>query len=192
MMEVLFLGWYLLTPALGFLVVTRVLLASSMDRVVPSYFARISDKFHTPYVATWVVAALGSISLVVYTLYASILANLSAILGTVTGAFLLVSLGAIVFPYSKRTKPIFESSPIQFRLLGIPVMTIAGTLSTLVLFALTYMFATNSVYGANTPFSIAAVAFEFVSALMIFGVSYLYHKREGLDLMLAFAQIPPE
>jgi len=190
--QFLYLGWYLVLPPLGFLVVTRILLASSMDRVTPSLLARVSDRFHTPYVGIWLLIILSSLSLVIYTVYASILANLTATLGVLLGAFLLVSIGAIIFPYSRRTKPLFESSPVQYRVLGVPVMTIAGTLSTLALLGLTYMYATNGAYGANSPFSIAAVAFEFCSALVIFAISYLYHKSRGLDLMLAFVQIPPE
>jgi len=190
--QLLFLGWYLVIPLLALLVVTRTLLASSMDRVSPSIFARVSDRFHTPYIVTWIVVILGCLSLVVYTQYASILANLSATLGDLLGVFLLVSIGAILFPFSHRTKRLYESSPIQFRVIGIPVITLLGILSTLVLLALTYMYATNNAYGTNSPFSVAAVAFQFVSAFLIFGGSYLYHKRKGLDLMLAFAEIPPE
>ena len=191
-LQVLFLGWYLVIPPVGVLLVTRVLLAASMDRAAPSIFARVSERFHTPYAVTWILVVLSSISLVIYSLYASVLANLSATLGLLLAPFLLVSIGAIVFPYSRRTRAIFESSTIRYRLVGIPLITIAGILSTLFLLGLTYMYATNNVYGTNSPFSLAAVVFVFVSGLVIFAVTYLYRKREGVDLMLAFAQIPPE
>jgi len=51
---------------------------------------------------------------------------------------------------------------------------------------------TNSVYGVNSFWSLVAVVLTVVAGLLIFIASYAYKKSKGLDLMLAFKQIPPE
>ena len=54
------------------------------------------------------------------------------------------------------------------------------------------MFASNNAYGVNSPFALMGVLVVTLSAPLLFAVSYLYRKRQGLDLMLVFKQLPPE
>ena len=95
---------------------------------MPSFFAKVSERFHTPYVGIWVVVIFGSLMLAAYTLNAAFLAGLSAVLGNIV-SLTLVSIAAIVFPYLNRTKTTFEQSPITYRILGVPVISILGVVS---------------------------------------------------------------
>jgi len=189
--EILFVAWYLSIPMVNFFYVSRYLLASSMDGITPAFFAKVSDRFHTPYVGIWVVVVVSSIMCVIYTLYASLFSTLSAVLAELV-AFLLISIAAIVFPFHQRTKAIFESSTIKYKIGGVPVISIAGVLSTFILLGVGYLFLTNSVYGVNSFYSLLAIVLSILLGVAIFGVAYAYRRSTGLDLMLAFKQIPPE
>ena len=190
--EILFVGWYISIPMVNFFFVSRYLLASSMDGVTPAFFAKVSDRFHTPIVGIWIVVVVGSIMAVIYTLYASIFSTLSAVLAELVAAYLLVSISAIVFPFRGRTKAIFEASTIRFKVAGVPVISIFGALSTIVLLIIGYMMLTNSAYGVNSFYSLLAIVVTVVLGVGIFSISYLYKKSRGLNIMLAFSEIPPE
>jgi ABC-type antimicrobial peptide transport system permease subunit len=75
---------------------------------------------------------------------------------------------------------------------GVPVISIAGVLSTIVVLYIGYMFLTNDAYAANSPYSLLAILLSIVGALAVFGAAYLYHRSQGLDIMMAFREIPPE
>jgi cytochrome c biogenesis protein CcdA len=74
----------------------------------------------------------------------------------------------------------------------VPVISIAGVLSTFILLGVGYLFLTNSVYGVNSFYSLLAIVLSILLGVAIFGVAYAYRRSTGLDLMLAFKQIPPE
>jgi len=190
--EILFAGWYICIPVMNFFLVSRYMLASSMDGITPGVFARVSDRFHTPYVGIWIVVVASIIMAIIYTLFANLFAALSAFTGELLGAYLLICLACIAFPFRRGTKEIFEASTVKWRIAGVPVMSISGGLATIVLLAIGYTMLTNSVYGVNSFWSLVAVVLTVVAGLLIFIASYAYKKSKGLDLMLAFRQIPPE
>jgi amino acid transporter len=191
-MGLFFIGWDIALVMLNFVMVPRYLLASSMDRITPGFLARVSDRFHTPYVGIWLVVICGSIMLVMYTMFAGFFSTLSAVLGEMIAAYLLFSIAAIIFPFRKSTKPMFDASPIAYKVAGIPVLSILGVISTVVLLSIGYMFLVNSMYGVNSFYSLLGIVLITIGAVIIFVASYAYNRKHGLDIMMAFQQIPPE
>jgi len=191
-MGLLFIGWDIALVMLNFVMVPRYLLASSMDRITPGFLANVSDRFHTPYAGIWLVVLCGSIMLVLYTSFAGFFATLSAVLGEMIAAYLLFSIAAIVFPLRKGTKALFDASPVAWRVAGVPVLSILGCISTVVLLSIGYMFLMNSMYGVNSVYSLVGIVLIVIGAVTIFTTSYTYNKKHGLDIMLGFKQLPPE
>ncbi len=191
-MELLFCGWYIAIPLLNFYFVPRYLLATSMDRVTPGFFARVSERFHTPTVGIWMVVVFGSIMLIIYTEYVSLFGTLSAVLTELIAAYLLVSVAAILFPFTKGTRDIYRASPITYKIAGFPLISIMGIISTVILVGVGYMMLSNATYGLNSFYSLLAIVLTVVVGLAIYIVSYFYRRSQGLNLGLAFKQIPPE
>jgi hypothetical protein len=52
--------------------------------------------------------------------------------------------------------------------------------------------ATQDALGANESTGIRAVVIIAAIAILIYPVSYLINRRRGVDLGLAFRQLPPE
>jgi amino acid transporter len=150
---IFFIGWSFASAILAFVILPRELLASSMDRITPSAFAKVSDHFHTPYVGNLLVVILSCVMLVLYTVYASFFATLSAVLANLICVYLPISLAAIVFPFRSATRPIFNSSAVKRKVGGVPVISVMGVLSTIVVLYIGYMFMTNPAYGANSAYS---------------------------------------
>jgi hypothetical protein len=67
-----------------------------------------------------------------------------------------------------------------------------GTFTSLVFLYLLYQFlAFPSVWGGNT-FAYSYVAASFLTGLVLYGISKYYHGKRGIDITLAYKEIPPE
>ena len=105
---------------------SRNLLAYGIDGVMPSWLANVNERRHTP-VNALTVMGLGSIgALWLYTRPDSPFKTLTGIFGFIL-SFCITSVAAIVLPY--RQRKIWENSSVNWRLAGIPVMSIVGVLS---------------------------------------------------------------
>ena len=72
------------------------------------------------------------------------------------------------------------------------VLAIAGLLQILVFSYLTYeFFAFPSVWGGN-PLAYGYIAATFVVGIIIYFVSKRTHSNKGIDISIAFKEIPPE
>jgi DMSO reductase anchor subunit len=111
--------------------------------------------------------------------------ELSALSATAIGPmifFMFVGIASIL--YGVRTKS--EKGNVRAGLV------IAGALSAIVFAFVSYEFAIYpSIYGGNT-LSYAFLLISFIGGLIIY-VGRKYHlKKQGIDLSLAFREIPPE
>jgi amino acid transporter len=105
---------------------SRNLLAYGIDGVMPSWLANVNERRHTP-VNALAIMGLGSIgALWLYTRPDSPFKTLTGIFGFIL-SFCITSVAAIVLPY--RQRKVWENSSVNWRLAGIPVMSIVGVLS---------------------------------------------------------------
>jgi len=173
---------------------TRSMIAWSFDRVAPDRLGWVSERFHTPVIAIGISTA-GSIGFMWLIAFKSIaFLTLIEVLLVVWGT---VMVSAIVFPRARRQ--FFETSPVKnTRFLGIPVMSLTGALS-LIFFAGVIYLLWNDPVAAGPLFTLHHVSREFwiVLSIVIAGTAWYlgsraYRKRQGIDLGLAFQQIPIE
>jgi hypothetical protein len=103
---------------------------------------------------------------------------------------MIICVAAILFPF--RMKHTFESSPANIRVGGIPLISIAGVISLAFISLIQYFWMTNPLYGANFPAVWLSIDAVLVVGLVIYVVSEYHRERNGIDLSLAFKEIPPE
>jgi amino acid transporter len=175
----------------GFMIMTRSIFAWSFDRVIPSKLATVSERFHTPVYAIVIMAIAQAVGIVSY-IYAS--ASFSSLVAGSGLAelipFMLVAIAAVLFPY--RRKDLYKSSPANISVGPIPLISIVGVVNFVFYGVLAYFYMSNPLYGANTPVMYESILLTFIIPVVIFAVAYYFRKREGIDLMLAFKQLPPE
>jgi amino acid transporter len=104
--------------------------------------------------------------------------------------FMVVALAAIWFPWRRRA--LYEGSPIRRSIGGIPMLALVGVAALLVYVLFFYPLATNNTLGANTTTGWVATAIIAGIGIVIYPISYLINKARGVDLRLAFKQLPPE
>lgn len=192
-------GWLLMYPALSYLGQTRSALAWSFDRLIPGWFGKVSERWHTPVNAIIFFTILNVAYLVVYAFTFSYQQSFSAQVGQMLGTFLFIGLAAIVLPFRKRTKPIYEASGVNWKIAKIPIIAIAGIVWTVFDLFCLYYFVIDPNLGANDAYSAILPGFSLylTFGIAVFGFLYYwiiryYRKRQGIDISLAFKELPPE
>lgn len=185
-----FLAWYIPWQPNGCVASTRMMLAAAFDRILPAWVGEVSDRFHTPVRAILIWTAGCAVF--------SILWNITPI-STLTYAGIFLSLvifdvtaiAAIIFPWRRRE--IYEASPCsKYKIFGIPLITIAGIGNFIFMSFLIYVFATEPRLGCADLNSMLFLLGFYVVSAIIFIVAWWYRKKQGIDLSLAFKEIPPE
>src|SRR3954454_8712468 len=131
-----FLFWSLPAMVGNTFMPVRTVFAWSFDRLLPERFANVSERFHSPVPAILLVMGLVTAMLawsVVATTFQTLLA-LGVLAGIVCIA--IVCVAAFVFP--SRRPELYEGSPANVRLAGVPVLRIVAPLSLAVVAFLTW------------------------------------------------------
>jgi amino acid transporter len=173
---------------------SRSMLAWSFDGILPRRLSNVSPRFHTPVNAIVALVILSEVSLLLlnipYTaariyLFSTVLTWYACL-----APLLLVGIAAVIFPY--RLKKIHDASPANYRIGGIPVITLTGIGTIVFSLMVIYLELTNSVYAANTPLAIEAVAAFIIIFAVIYFVAKYWRRAQGRPLDMAFKEIPPE
>ncbi len=166
----------------------RITLAWAFDRLFPEAFGKVSDRFKTPMWGVMFSFVIGEIALIVY-VYTNWLGFFSQLLAlAVSQAF--VALAATVLPFKK--KELFESSPVAYKIGGVPVLSLLGFGSLVTLLVFIYINVVDSALGANSFESITLISLVFIIGFVSFFVATALRKSQGIDLTTAFKQLPPE
>jgi basic amino acid/polyamine antiporter, APA family len=174
---------------LGFMFLSRPMLAWSFDRILPAKLSSVNGRFGSPVVAIFVTLLLAAAgwTLELYTTYASVLLD-SLLIKFV--AWAIVSVAAVALPL--RQKRLFQESSVNYRVAGIPVLSLAGLASFLVF---TY-FVVNSIvtteFYTPTTDQGAFLIVLFGGAVIFYFLVKAYRRSQGVDLSLVFKELPPE
>jgi len=188
---VAFTVWWV---ALSYLAFPRILFAWGMDRMGPKWFTDINARWASPVKNYIVCFVLGEALLVLYyTLLSNAMQNVIVTGLQVTSVFIPTTIAALLFPYVKRAKGVWESSPYKtWKFLGLPVVVWGALASFVYLGILLYYFVFNA----------AAKQFTFSGNVLlvtawVLGIAwYFFWKRRskvvGVDVSVTYGELPPE
>jgi amino acid transporter len=174
-----------------FLIATRNMFAWSFDRILPDKVSEVNPKTHSPIVANVITLAATLVYLVLIIWGSSkfleifYTAGLAEIL-----TFFVVAVAGIAFPYLRRS--LYEASPIRRSIAGIPLISLIGVASVAIYALFWWPLATTNALGANTTTGWVATGIIAGIGIVFYPISFLLNKRRGVDLSLAFKQLPPE
>ena len=179
---------------------TRVMVAMSLDRLLPELVSRVSDRFHTPVNAhvIYFVASLPVIWLYsnfalsgsdgTTTTWASITLGVTFGCGYV---FVGTALAGALMPF--RAKALYEASPgAKYRIGGLPLVTVVGLIGTAAGLVFLYLFLLSPELGMNSQLAYMVSGGVLVFALGWYLVTYLVRRSGGINVDYAFKEIPPE
>ncbi len=183
-----FFGW----AGTLFLSSTRVIFAAAFDRVLPSWAANISAKRRVPYgsLLLMVIPSIAVSALFAWNVFGFAAAYLDAT-AVIAVTFLGTLIAAIILPW--RRKDIYANSPIaNWKVAGIPVITLAGLVAAVFIAFMVYEWATNSTYGSNSKPSAIYLGATYLLAIVIYVIARVVRKRQGIDLSRIHREIPVE
>jgi len=171
---------------------TRLLVAMSMDRVLPESWGKISRRFRGSPVSAILFLLIGAEVLAVVLWRVPNLENYA--LSTSFAATIYQSitcLAAAVFPW--RAKQIYEASPIsKYKVGNIPLVTLCGVWGFLVGVVLIIFYLVEPNLGLASSAGLYGMIGVFVVCFIWFWVARATNKSRGIDIDLNFQQIPPE
>jgi amino acid transporter len=184
--------WFWIPAELAY--TTRSMIAWSFDRIAPEKLGYVSRRFHTPAIAIGLstAGAIVFMWLIAYRNFA-LLTLIEVLLVVWAGA----ALSAVVFPWARRS--FFESSPASaWRLFGFPVMSLVAAVS-LAFFGLAFVLLWRDPIAAGRMVDFHHTTREFWITIGVaaFGIVWyagmkMYRRSQGIDVGLAFRQIPIE
>jgi len=186
-----FVLWALLGTPLSELQATRYMLAWAVDRMIPSALGDVDDKHHTPVKAIIFCTVTGTIALIALVVVPQ--ASLLGALLAQIAAFIIVSIAGIAFPY--RLRQVWEKGG-GHRILGVPSVVLAGVGGVVVLTGLLLMFIFNS--SINSTFAVTrTLSLAFMIGVVVIGIlwyfaAFVVNRNQGVDVGLAYREIPPE
>ncbi|MCU0859055.1 MAG: APC family permease [Thermoplasmata archaeon] len=195
-------GWMLMYPSISLLGQSRSALAWSFDRVAPAWFGKVSRRRRVPVNAIGFFLIVDLLYLCFYAVSYEYQAGFSAVLGQCLGMFLFVGLAAMLLPYRKSTRTVYETSGMKASVAGIPLVTIAGAAWVVFLLVNVYFFLVDPNLGANDywsdatwgikHFTLYLTAAMFLSGFAFYWAMRRHRRKEGVDVDLAFLRLPPE
>ena len=87
----------------------------------------------------------------------------------------------------------YEQTPLAGKkILGLPAISVVGCISVAVYLLFLIPLLTNSALGANKREGLIALVVIAVAGFPVYFLSRWLNRRRGVDLGLAFRQLPPE
>ena len=186
-----FVMWAVNGTPLSELQATRYMLAWSLDRMVPRQLGDVSDRYHTPVKGIVFATITGELALIA--LIAIPQASLLGALVAQIAAFIVVSVAGALFPY--RLPEVWQSAGGR-RILGVPTVTLAGVGGVIVLGGMMLMFVLNSTingaFGVTRDISLIVMGSVIAIGTVWYVAALMYNRSRGIDISLAYAEIPPE
>jgi APA family basic amino acid/polyamine antiporter len=193
-----FLAFNVWWIALSYLAFPRILFAWGMDRMGPKWFTDINPRFASPVKNHVLCFILGQIMIAVYIFWQNeAMQGLAVTALEIFSVFGVTAIAALLFPYVKRSKGIWDASPYKtWKLLGIPVVTIGAVVDLIYLGILAYFFfflpdPDKRLEGFTTNTAVLIVV-TWVAGIGWYFFWKQRSKRVGVDVSMTYGELPPE
>lgn len=198
LLAVVFVGWLLPGLYINLAMAQRALLVWSFDGLLPPGASKVNDRTHTPVIAIGISLVL-AIAAAAWVSFSPNFFRVFAIMQLYAYIpIVLVGIAAVVMP--RRRPDLFKGSPADWRPAGIPVLQVFGAISVLVgAFAIFLVIHFHTNLGLTNAGGFPYYTFTWLSPLIVMAVGAAWYyiarsmrRSQGVDLELAYKQIPPD
>jgi APA family basic amino acid/polyamine antiporter len=190
---VLFGAWFVGWAGTLWLSSTRMIFAAAFDRVLPEWAARVTERRGVPAMALLLIMIPGVVLSWLYSYQAGFSAlTLDASL-VIAVTFFGTSFAATILPWWK--PDLYNKSPIaRYKLVGLPLISIAGAITTVFLGWVTYEWLSNALYGigVGNADSVKFLAVIYGLGAVVYVVARVVRRAQGISLDAIHAEIPAE
>ena len=197
--------WFLASIAQTILVISRYLLGMGFDRFIPTWFAKVSDRFHSPVNGLVFPAVIASVITIFVMYYSFISAFTTTALGTIY--FACIGLTAVIYALRKRMDLKWTANALIIS--GVIVAAFFAVLTVEFFYYPYFGVSLNNLgpaisAGVNyyaqglvnqpwggLPWLIVIFGFWIVGACW-YTIRKRYLAKKGIDLSATYKEIPPE
>ncbi len=197
--------WFLASIAQTILVISRYLLGMGFDRFIPTWFAEVSNRFHSPVNGLVFPAVIAGVVTIFVMYYSFVSAFTTTGLGTMY--FACIGLTAIYYAYKRRAQ--LKGTATALIISGVVVLSFFAVL-TAEFFVYPYFGVSIANLGAaisagmnyTNPAGVQQIYGGLPWLIIIFGfwiigafwytIRKRYLKSKGIDLSVTYKEIPPE
>jgi amino acid transporter len=193
LMALSFIVFNLWWVALSYLAFPRILFAWGMDRMGPKWFADIDYRWASPVKNHILCFILGELGILLYTIWQDQMSGLSVTGLEIVSVFGVTAIAALVFPFSKKARQIWDTSPYKnWKILNIPVVTIGAVVNLIYLAILFYFFIVMPDLEGLARDSL--IVYLIIWGLGIFWYFYwkAKNKQAGVDVGMTYGELPPD
>jgi amino acid transporter len=193
-----FLAFDLWWVALSYLAFPRIIFAWGMDRMGPKWFTDINPRFASPVKNHVLCLILGQIGIALYIFWQNdTMQGLAVTAMEIFSVFGVTAIAALLFPFVKKSKGIWEASPYRnWKIAGIPVITIGALVNLLYLGILAYYFffmpdPAKRLEGF-TESTIGLIVVTWIIGIIWYFFWSWRSKSVGVDVSMTYGELPPE
>jgi amino acid transporter len=172
--------WNIAILAYAVIICSRYIFAQAFDRVLPAKFAYVSERYGSPVYGLLMVFV---ITVIFMGLTSFLYGTFTSLYGTwILGMCYFALVGIVAVIYAVRNEKGGSKA----------LLSVSGILMAAVFLFLAYQFiASPEVWGGN-PLAYGYILAGLIIGAVIYVSSWQYHKKKGINISLAFKQIPPE
>jgi amino acid transporter len=191
-----FLFWSLPAMVGNTFMPIRSLFAWSFDRLLPERVSDVNERTHSPVTAIVIEMVIITAMLIWSIASTDFITWLT--LGVLAGVVcvVIVAIAALLFP--RRRPDLYQASPANVTVAGIPVLYIVAPLSILCMLFLTWCtlafpaLALSGDFNKNWWQVPAFMGMIVVIGLVIFYGAKFIRRSQGIDIDLVYRELPPE
>jgi basic amino acid/polyamine antiporter, APA family len=173
------------------MLVSRSMFAWSFDRVMPERLSWVESRTRSPLIAVAIIMLLIVASTAIYS-FTTWFTTLTVELG-VSFTMVVTAIAAIALPF--RHPDLVASSPYARRVAGVPLFTLVGALALLGFLSAIAVLLWDPASGtslAKDPGKLELSVLVYVVGFAIYYASKAIRRRQGIELELAYRELPPE
>ena len=191
-----FLAFDLWWVALSYLAFPRIIFAWGMDRMGPKWFTDINPRWATPVKNHVLCFVLGEAGIALYVFWTTNpIAGLAVTAMEIFSVFGITAIAALIFPYVPKARGIWEASPYKnWKILGIPVVTLGAAVNIVYLGILAYyfFFAPVQLEGFTLNAGLTIAVTWALGFIWYFFWSWRSKSKTGIDVSMTYGELPPE
>ncbi len=183
--------WWVALSYLGF---PRMLFAWGMDRLGPRWFTDINPRFASPLKTSALCFVLGQAAILMYSFWIGDKMQGLTVTGMeIVSVWLITAIAALIFPFVRRARGIWETSPYRtWKLLGLPVICWGAILMIIYSGICFYFLVLSPEMRDFTWGSLILYCCVWAAGILWYFIYKYWGRRQGIDIDLAYGQLPPD
>lgn len=171
----------------------RAMFAWGMDQIGPSLFTEVSPRFGVPIKNQIIIFILSTIVSILFTINPELLWTFSVVVLEALTLFTITGISGTLLPFVKKVRGVWDASPYKKWKIGpVPLVTIAGIIYVATLLMMVYFYWAIPALGFLHPLWDPLYVATWFAGILWFVFWYYKRKGEGINILLAYKELPPE